>query len=540
MGCEMNAETNCAQSRLPPSVVAILLVVWTAYALARLMMIPADGAVTGGFSHDSGYISTLAEEVRDGRGYQNRAHWLVFLNPERLPMPSHNANPGYPTMIAGVSLWSGKDVVWSGLAVSALASAALGWVVFALVRRFTGGWIVPASSGLAVVFFPMIWRLSFCLLPDALCLTLSIGVLVAVAHGRKSWHFAVAGLLLGLCWLVRSTGLLIWPPVVFWMFRTRGRRQWIRQTLVLAGVAVLTASPWLIHTHSVWGSPFRSDAGYYWLQDYYARAYGGDVWKFLRSLDPPPSLGDVLAKDASGFTRHVLGGLPALVHNVMADMTQGDISEGFLLLALLVGAAGLSRKVWASPEWQAGAMIVVLGAGALLPRPQSVEARYLAVVVAILVIWAAVSTARCLARPDFGRPKVFCMMLVLMAGIYVSLFLPRKDLAAYLVKTRRTPESVVRRAVMLQVAAGPAQGRPVVTDQPYLYAFFTKTPALSPPAAGKQRLLAFMERYGARHLLLPESSINYFYPAGEHGLQPEIRLQQRKDGFLLFERVQPQ
>src|SRR5207248_5813130 len=93
------------------------------YAAARLALLPADPEVVPGFSHDSNYIAIVANNLLAGRGYVNDALWLVFLQPEQLPMPFHNANPLLPTAVAGVVWATGQSAAWAGLAVSAVSSA---------------------------------------------------------------------------------------------------------------------------------------------------------------------------------------------------------------------------------------------------------------------------------------------------------------------------------------------------------------------------------------------------------------------------------
>src|SRR5262245_30605503 len=120
---------------LPPRPRAAWLpwAVVAAYAALRLVLLPPGDPSLKGFSHDSAYITLVAQNLLDGRGYVNDAHWLVFLDPPALPIPYHNANPLYPTLIAGVSLITGLNPIAAGFAVSALSGvgvlAALLWLV---------------------------------------------------------------------------------------------------------------------------------------------------------------------------------------------------------------------------------------------------------------------------------------------------------------------------------------------------------------------------------------------------------------------------
>src|SRR5207302_1604743 len=83
--------------------------VWAIVAIyigVRLSLLPADASASWGFTHDSAYIGIVARNVIAGLGLVNQAHWLVFLAPDSLPMPFHNANPLYPLAVAGSALGS--------------------------------------------------------------------------------------------------------------------------------------------------------------------------------------------------------------------------------------------------------------------------------------------------------------------------------------------------------------------------------------------------------------------------------------------------
>src|SRR5262245_21191066 len=183
---------------------SLLALVWVCYGVTRVWLIPTDGAVTTGFSHDSGYICIVAQELRDGNGYINPADWLLFLNPSRLPMPYRNANPGYPTAIAAFSKLLDVSVVYAGFLISALSSWLLVAAVFLLVNQYTRGLWFPALAGGVAASFPVLWQESLTLLPDALCTALVISVLALAVRAKQRWHWFVVGALFGCAWLVRS------------------------------------------------------------------------------------------------------------------------------------------------------------------------------------------------------------------------------------------------------------------------------------------------------------------------------------------------
>src|SRR5712664_592271 len=103
--------TSNLRHRVAPSAggkiwIGVIIAV-SVYILLRIVTIPAHPESTNGFWHDSAYLTIIARNLLAGRGYVNDAHWLVFLNPDTLPMPYHNGNPLYPTLMAVISFASG-------------------------------------------------------------------------------------------------------------------------------------------------------------------------------------------------------------------------------------------------------------------------------------------------------------------------------------------------------------------------------------------------------------------------------------------------
>ena len=397
------------------------------YAIARVLLLPADGAVVNGFIHDSGYISIVAERVRDGAGFTNPAHWLLFLNPPQLPMPFHNANPGYPGLIAALSAAFGLDVVYAGLLVSALSSALLAVAVFALVQRLSGNDRFSLFCSIAVILFPPLWRISYVLAPDALATALGLSAVAVAIRARAPLHWSAAGALFGMAWLGRSTSLLILPGLVWWVWRTRTRREAVTAVLIFALGAILIASPWLVHTQQTWGSALRSDAGYYMLQDYFARPYDGDVTKFWRSLVPPPSLTQILSSDAKGFLLHTLGGAPTLLVLVVAGLAESSRLAAIVLFALLGLATVYSRRFWRRPEFQAGALIVAATATSFLVRARTFEIRYFSVATVLLVLWMLLPLREFFATNSQVPRRGLRLALAFGCVLYALVFLTSQD-----------------------------------------------------------------------------------------------------------------
>src|SRR5262249_19737180 len=176
------------------------------YLLVKLVLIPRDPSVTSSMAHDGGYICIVAEQLLAGQGFVNPGHCLWFLNPDRLPIPFHNQNPGYPTAVAGVAWLFGIDVVRAAIMVSILASGLLAGFVYLLVRSYRPGWQAALSAAVAVLAVPFAWQLSSRVAPDVLTAALSIGAIaVLCAPIPRPWNWIAAGVLFGLAWLVRST-----------------------------------------------------------------------------------------------------------------------------------------------------------------------------------------------------------------------------------------------------------------------------------------------------------------------------------------------
>lgn len=515
----------------PRAAGAACLAALALYTAVRLLSLPAGAAVSGGFSHDSAYLCIVARQLKAGRGYVNPAHWLLFLNPPSLPMPYHNGNPLYPTLIAGISALGGLDTPRAGLAVSAVANSILMLSLFALLRRFGQPVWFSSLCAVAAGVFPVNWADSTSVLPDALSTALVWACAAAVAGARKSWRWLAAGALFGLAWLTRSTAALALPGLAWWLWRRRPRAELARGSALFLAAAGLVASPWLIHTARVWGSPFRSDAYYYWIQNYAARSLGGGMERYWYSLVPPPSFGQILAGDPGGFLAHILRGVPVLIYQLAAGLAMWSKPALALLALLLVPALLRISREWRTPEFQAGALTLVLTAAGLLARAAGVEVRYFGVSSCLLLLWALWSLRSAL-------PVSLKRATALLGLVYVFAFLVPQDVQVWRTNSGEAEEPRRFRAAALRVARL-VPGQRVLTHKPYFYTFYTGVPALAPPWAPKAALLAFMERYHVRYILLPAAALAQYFPDGEAALAPEIRRREEIGAFLLLEREPP-
>jgi putative effector of murein hydrolase LrgA (UPF0299 family) len=503
----------------------------TLYTAVRLLALPADAAIAGCFSHDGAYLCIVAEQLKAGRGYVNPAHWLLFLNPPSLPVPYHNANPLYPTLIAGISALSGLDTPRAGMALSMVANSLLMLSLYAVLRRLGSPAWVSFLCAAAAGVYPANWAESLSVVPDALCTALVWACVAVVVGARKGRHWLVAGGLFGLAWLTRSTAALAIPGLIWWLWRRRPHGEMARGGALFFLAAGLVVSPWLFHTALVWGSPFRSDAYYYWIQDYAARPLGGQVERYWYGFAPPPSLGQILAGDLGGFVSHTLRGIPVFIYLLAAGLS-GWSKPALAILALLFVPAVLRiGRDWRTPEFQAGALTIALTAAGLVVRAASTEIRYFGVATCLLLLWALLSIG---STPSLRLKRA----ATILSSVYLLCFLIPQDALLWKTKIGVSEDLRAFRDVAVRVAQR-LPGEPMITHKPYLYTFYTGVPAVSPPWAPKTAVLAFMERYRVRYILLPTAALAHYLRGGGTGLAPEIHTREAIASFTLLEREPP-
>jgi hypothetical protein len=512
---------------------AVALIV---YSVLRLTLLPADGAVCGGIGHDGAYLSIVADQVRTGHGFVNPAHWLLLLNPKNLPMPYHNANPGYPGAMSVVAALTRMSVVRAGFAISALSNSLLSFAVFALVLYYTARWQPAALAALVTATFPAVWTDSLSLVPDALCTALCVAA-IAIAVKHRGWAGAVfAGAVLGAAWEVRSSATLVLLPLAFWMFRTRPRRQTVQSTLLFCVGFVVVISPWLIHTQRVWGSPFRSDAGIYLMQNYLARPFGGDVDRFWRSLDTPLGMGEVLRREPVEFATFYVKRLPYFGYILLAALSGWNKSLAACYVLLTVAAGWTLRRRLGGPELQAGAMLILLTLAVLAMRADTFELRYLG---PALVLWILFIVAALYQRLSEVRVRRSTLALAGI-GAVSALMIAWQDLSSFRVLAGISPDLVARRDAYLEVAEQLPPDARVIVSLPYFYTLYTGRTSLSPPYAPEPKVLAFMSKYSVRYVALPTAKLNYYYiyPDVRREFAPELHELKTIGPLTLFE-VQP-
>jgi len=519
--------------RLTTWSVAICLIV---YALLRIALIPSAADVTKSFSHDSAYIAIVARNLLAGRGLVNDASWLVFLDPPALPMPFHNANPLYILATAGIAAMSGGDVVRGGLIVSAVSSALLVVAVMWLVSYFTTRRVALAVAVMASLF-PPIYQLSLSMLPDALCLTLSVAFMAAFVRIESRGAWIAAGALFGLAWLTRSSSTLMLPAAFVYGLLAWGWRRTIIRCAGVGVAALIVVSPWLWHSYVVWGKPLHSDASYYLIQDIVALKLGGSpddgLLRYWHSTTVPPSTGAILKADPVWFITWVLLGLPKVLKAMGTEWASSSRAAVIALGVLMAATIPLLPRLWRRAEWIACALFVATTLGIFAIRPLSVEVRYLALVSVLAAIVLALLVVRAVA--DVRRGERGLAMVIAAVGVVFWLALvPASDVARMQMMRTPNPVRVQQQALNRQVRDLVRSG-PVVVETPYFYSYDTQAQALSIPQSDDPYLVAYMNRFGARNVLLSDAEMAFWRPDWSAGrLPPELHVVARMNNASLL------
>lgn len=507
-----------------------------AYAVLRIILIPSGPEVTRSFSHDSAYIAIVARNVLAGRGLVNDASWLVFLNPPALPMAFHNANPLYILTTAAAAWLTNGDVVRAGLIVSAVSSALLVGAVMWLVSCFTTRRVALVVA-VGTALFPPVYQLSLSMLPDALCLALSVAFVAAFVREQQRWTWIAAGVLFGLAWLTRSSSSLLLPAVFVYGVLAWGFRRTMIRCVSVGVAAFVVVSPWLWHSYQVWGNPLRSDVSYYLIQDIVVDKLGpvtdDALLRYWHGTVVPPSMGSVVAQAPVWFVRWVaMGTVQVALALAKAWAASSMLTAG--LIALLVLAALLQvPKHWRRPEWIAAAVYVATTVGIFAIRPRSVEVRYLALVSILGAIVFMAVTVHAIA--DLRRGKRGTPLLIAAAGlVFWVAVVPFSDVSLSRLMRQPNADRIAQRAIHLRVRDLTPTG-PVVVESPYFYSYDTQRQALSIPDSDDRYLMSYMNRYGARTVLLSDAELAFWRPAWSKGQLPgELHVVERFPKASLF------
>lgn len=522
----------------------------TGYGLFRIALIPHFPEKTFSFHHDSAYLATVAQNVVSGKGLVNDALWLVFLNPERLPMPFHNSNPLYPTLVAFFSWMSGINIVSGGYILSALSSCLLAFSLFLLVEAYCKSRVAALLIALAGTLFPLTLLDSFCYLTDALFAALFFSTWAALVRNSSGRTALLAGLLFGATWLTRSQAMLMIPSViVFVLLKGRpvpGVKEGFKRLCLFGFAAFMVISPWLIHQYTVWGDPFRSDSSYYLLEEIQAKKFGNSVERFWHSPQTPPSLFSLVQENPGDVLLHSAKGLFGVVRKVVSKWSLGSIPAGllFALITFLFLRSFIKDKRYVSFGAETIALFVycamILFVFSL--RGNSFEIRYvntITVFFSIVVAAGSLDVLKTVWAPGTSKPKQYLVMGLL--GILWLGIIPQKNYQVYRMINMPDPQNQYYRYLARQIDQRFSKGRPVVVGtKPYHFAFATGGKALSIPESDDLFLLGYMNKYGADFIFLTEEELRFWRPGWLSDGTPtanfpkDLKMVERLENAFLF------
>jgi 4-amino-4-deoxy-L-arabinose transferase-like glycosyltransferase len=496
------------------------------YAIVRLVIVPGTDLTVFGLDHDSAYIIQAAENLRAGRGLVLDTHWLVFLHPAELPMPLHNANPLMALSVASMATIAGGDVVRAGFMVSGLAHAILLAALFWWTGFYTCSVLIRILVAAGGAFFPPVFLSSVLVLPDLLCAALtawSLGLLLEKTTVRSAIG---SGIFFGMAWLARSSVTLLLPAL---LVMTAVRLGWGRALtrLTLVGLAALVvAAPWLVHTSKVWGSPTRSDAGFYLMQDYHARQFGGSVLRYWHSTELPRSPGEVLRHEPLDLMGWTLVRLPEAAYRALTQVSGTgfrwiDRAGAYLLLVAFPGTLWILFVYWRlDPHRVARLQPLIFGLllftavaiSVFAIRAESFQLRYL--ILAALGFAALLTGSGIAAAIDWRRRRnVFSLAHCVISLMLWVAWLAVTNALLWRHSSAVNPEIARYESLAKTIAEQIGVDRPVVTGTiPYYFTLITGAQSLSIPESDDAYLVEYMKRYGARHVLLTREEMMFWRP----------------------------
>ncbi len=536
----------------PALLFGVVALIFAALLIVGLPHTPFD---VNGFSHDSAYVDRLVRNLLAGRGFVNDALWPVFLKPAAIPLPFHNQNPLYPLAIALVAPLVSGDTGLAGFIVSAMANAAIFWALatlaFERLRLGRGESVIVGAAG---ALSPTVLATGGRYLPDAMCAAAVLWCFVWTCR-RGRWSPVVAGAFFGIAWLTRSTAVLALPAIGIFLLLDRGLRRTVIEGVSMGASAAVVASPWLVYTAHIWGSPFRSDGPFSLVAEFQARlSYGGEQQRYWHSLAPPPQLRGLIASHPGEWLSFYFHSFPPLVKAIVTGLANGVVGHASYV-ALLVIVALSAFGVWRlwdgrqSLTWQKSSNVVALvtflatnlAFFALLGG--SIELRYVCAVnamVAAALAVVAVRAARVVRREGVHAQRVAALVAGL--GIIGAALALSEDVRIYRAQREHNPETVSYYALARRAsAAAPGTDPVVVGFVPYSFNLATDRRALSIPQSTDDELRAYMMRYGARHVLLTDDERSFWRPAwaSPSGVPAFLRVAMRDSSATLYEWVAP-
>jgi hypothetical protein len=156
--------------------------------------------------------------------------------------------------------------------------------------------------------------------------------------------------------------------------------------------------------------------------------------------------------------------------------------------------------------------------GVFAIRPLSVEVRYLALVSVLAAIVLALIVVRAVDGVRRGE-RGLSAVVAAVGVVFWMAFVPLSDVSRTRFMRAPNPVRVQQQALNRQVRDLVRSG-PVVVETPYFYSYDTQAQALSIPQSDDRYLVAYMNRYGARNVLLSDAEMTFWRPDWSAGRLP--------------------
>jgi len=453
-------------------------------------------------THDAAHYLQLARSLAAGEGFTTETHWALSLPRDHLPYPDTYRAPLFPVLVAIVG---GLFPSWfmAGKAVSIAAGTFLPPLVYHFTRhRFRRSRRTALVAAAIVLVHHHLVLASTRPLTEATYTALTLGALLAVTGARP--RAVLAGVLVGLAWLLRYQGAVLVPAFLAILALDRpGGRAWLARSARFGLAVLVVLSPWMVRNARVTGSPVYTDLKYHVVSTYDPDR---SFYAYFHGVEPVDEPIPTMVGEAWWTVRLSVHRLSLIAQRFARENAGNPI----LLVFAIVGVVGLVRRgdgVAADDPVPRRALAAVGLVGLVnlgLVMLTFAKARHLTsldpITAALAAVGAdvAVGWARALPR---GRTLAHLVAAFLAVGISLEAVRSYRKLARHEPSEARWAEAAA------DAHAGRlAPDEAVMAASPYYFALTLDRPAVSLPFGDDATLARLVDTFDVR-LIYVESPL---------------------------------